>query len=258
MAAAARSSTSSRPSPWRTGWTEAAAAAAVLLLYIVGLTQVAKAEEGGGVLAAWPLAAVLAAVGYWVGWVDSVWFALLLVAFAAWVRRALWLVRSRRRIGAGRQPDRRRLAVRRARERRRQPGRRRRVPRSLLSRSLSRPRSRGPDGSEDRRPVRGGADARPARARDAAPEGVRRRRRDGAARRRHARRDRDRAEHLPDRPDAERARRGRQRLAVPGHDGGAPVAAVEPARAAPKVWESRPPITARTSRGGSRCTRRPT
>jgi hypothetical protein len=75
-------------------------AAAVLLLYIVGLTQVAKAE-GGGLLAAWPLAAVLAAIGYWVGWVDSVWFALLLAAFAAWVIRALWLVRVPRRIGQG-------------------------------------------------------------------------------------------------------------------------------------------------------------
>ena len=80
--------------------TEVAAAAAVLLLYIVGLTQVAKAE-GGGVLGAWPLAAVLAAVGYWVGWIDSVWMVLLLVAFAVWVWRALWLVRSRHRIGAG-------------------------------------------------------------------------------------------------------------------------------------------------------------
>jgi UbiA prenyltransferase family len=79
---------------------EVATGAAVLLLYIVGLTQVAKAE-GGSLLSAWPLAAVLAAVGYWVGWVDSVWFALLLVAFAAWVWRALWLVRSQRRIGAG-------------------------------------------------------------------------------------------------------------------------------------------------------------
>jgi UbiA prenyltransferase family len=75
-------------------------AAGVLLLYIVGLTQVAKAE-GGGLLAAWPLAAVLAAIGYWVGWVDSVWMALLLVAFAAWVWRALWLVRVPRRIGQG-------------------------------------------------------------------------------------------------------------------------------------------------------------
>ena len=75
-------------------------AAAVLLLYIVGLTQVAKAEAGG-LLAAWPLAAVVAAIGYWVGWVDSVWMVLLLVAFAAWVWRALWLVRSRHRIGVG-------------------------------------------------------------------------------------------------------------------------------------------------------------
>jgi 4-hydroxybenzoate polyprenyltransferase len=75
-------------------------AAAVLLLYIVGLTQVAKAE-GGGLLAAWPMAAVLAAIGYWVGWVDSVWFALLLVVFAAWVVRSLWLVRVPRRIGQG-------------------------------------------------------------------------------------------------------------------------------------------------------------
>jgi UbiA prenyltransferase family len=75
-------------------------AAAVLLVYIVGLTQVAKAE-GGGLLAAWPLVAVLAAIGYWVGWVDSLWMVLLLVAFAAWVWRALWLVRSRHRIGAG-------------------------------------------------------------------------------------------------------------------------------------------------------------
>ena len=44
---------------------------------------------------------MLAAIGYWVGWVDTVWFALLLVAFAAWVVRALWLVREKRRIGQG-------------------------------------------------------------------------------------------------------------------------------------------------------------
>jgi hypothetical protein len=75
-------------------------AAAVLLLYIVGLTQVAKAESGG-LLGAWPLAAVLAAIGYWVGWVDSVPFALLLIAFAAWVVRSLWLIRVPRRIGQG-------------------------------------------------------------------------------------------------------------------------------------------------------------
>jgi 4-hydroxybenzoate polyprenyltransferase len=79
---------------------EVAAAAGVLLIYIVGLTQVAKAE-GGGLLSWWPLAAVLAAVGYWVGWVNSIWFVLLLVAFAAWVVRSLWLVRRVHRIGAG-------------------------------------------------------------------------------------------------------------------------------------------------------------
>jgi 4-hydroxybenzoate polyprenyltransferase len=79
---------------------EVAVAAGVLLLYIVGLTQVAKAE-GGGVLAAWPLAAVLAAVGYWAGWVNSVWYVVLLLAFLAWVVRALWLVRRAHRIGAG-------------------------------------------------------------------------------------------------------------------------------------------------------------
>jgi 4-hydroxybenzoate polyprenyltransferase len=79
---------------------EVAAAAAVLLIYIVGLTQVAKAE-GGTLLAAWPLVAVLAGVAYWVGWVNSVWFVLLLLAFAAWVVRSLWLVRRARRIGAG-------------------------------------------------------------------------------------------------------------------------------------------------------------
>jgi hypothetical protein len=79
---------------------EVATAATVLLIYIVGLTQVAKAE-GGGVLGAWPLAAVLAAIGYWVGWANSGWFVLLLVAFAAWTGRALWLIRGPRRIGQG-------------------------------------------------------------------------------------------------------------------------------------------------------------
>jgi len=79
---------------------EVATGAAVLLIYIVGLTQVAKAE-GSGLLSAWPLAAVLAPVGYWVGWVDDVWFVLLLAAFAAWVWRSLWLIRGPRRIGQG-------------------------------------------------------------------------------------------------------------------------------------------------------------
>jgi 4-hydroxybenzoate polyprenyltransferase len=80
--------------------TEVGAAAAVLLIYIVGLTQVAK-SEGGTLLAAWPLVAVLAAVAYWIGWVNSVWFVLLLAAFAAWTGWALWLVRVKRRIGQG-------------------------------------------------------------------------------------------------------------------------------------------------------------
>jgi hypothetical protein len=80
--------------------TEVGAAAAVLLVYIVGLTQVAKAE-GGSLLALWPLVAVVAAVAYWIGWVDSVWMALLLLAFAAWTGWALWLVRVKRRIGQG-------------------------------------------------------------------------------------------------------------------------------------------------------------
>ena len=58
---------------------------------------------------------------------------------------------------------------------------------------------------------------------------------------------------------AERARRGRQRLAVPGHDGGAALAAVEPARAgAEGVGGGAGRSPARTSAGGSRCTRRPT
>jgi UbiA prenyltransferase family len=79
---------------------EVATAAALLLIYIVGLTQVAKAE-GGSLRAVWPLAAVLAAIGYWAGWANSVWFVLLLAAFAAWVVRALWLIRGPRRIGEG-------------------------------------------------------------------------------------------------------------------------------------------------------------
>lgn len=76
------------------------AAAGLLLLYVVGLTRVAKAE-GGGILATWPLAAVLAPVAYWLGWIGSAWFALLLAAFAAWIAWSLWNVRVRRRIGVG-------------------------------------------------------------------------------------------------------------------------------------------------------------
>jgi hypothetical protein len=73
-------------------------AAALLLVYVVGLTQVAKAE-GGGVLGAWPVAAVLAPVVYWAIMLPSVWAALLLVAFAAWLAWTLRLLFVRRRIG---------------------------------------------------------------------------------------------------------------------------------------------------------------
>ena len=100
-------------------------AAAVLLLYIVGLTQVAKAE--GGTLARGVAAGRRARAPSPTGpaGLNSVWYVLLLAAFAAWacavaVARAL-AAADRRRRG---QPDRRRLAVRRARggERRGQPG----------------------------------------------------------------------------------------------------------------------------------------
>ena len=74
-------------------------AAAVLLAYVVGLTQVAKAE--GGIAARWPLLAVLAPAAYWAKELPSVDVAVLLAAFVAWAGYALWLVIARRRIGAG-------------------------------------------------------------------------------------------------------------------------------------------------------------
>ena len=65
-------------------------------IYLHQVTQ----RSADGSLQSWPdLPEALD--GYWVGWVNSVWFVLLLLAFAAWVFRALWLVRARRRIGAG-------------------------------------------------------------------------------------------------------------------------------------------------------------
>jgi MFS family permease len=73
-------------------------AAALLLVYVVGLTQVAKAE-GGGLLGAWPVVAVLAPVVYWAILLPSAWAALLLVAFAAWLAWTLRLLFVRRRIG---------------------------------------------------------------------------------------------------------------------------------------------------------------
>lgn len=72
--------------------------AALLLVYVVGLTQVAK-TEGSGIAARWPVLAVLAPVAYWAKELPSVEVALLLVAFAAWAGWALWLVLARRRIG---------------------------------------------------------------------------------------------------------------------------------------------------------------
>jgi hypothetical protein len=75
--------------------TELWGAAALLFVYVVGLTQVAKIE-GGGVLGAWPLVAVLAPVVYWAIMLPSPESFLLLAAFAAWTLWALHYVRQRR------------------------------------------------------------------------------------------------------------------------------------------------------------------
>jgi hypothetical protein len=75
-------------------------AAALLLVYVVGLTQVAKAE-GGGIAARWPVVAVLAPAVYWAKELPDVAVALLLVAFLLWAGYALWLVLGQRRIGPG-------------------------------------------------------------------------------------------------------------------------------------------------------------
>jgi heme O synthase-like polyprenyltransferase len=75
-------------------------AAAMMLVYVVGLSQVAKAESSG-IAARWPVVAVLAPAAYWAKELPSVEVALLLAAFVAWAAYALWLVLARRRIGAG-------------------------------------------------------------------------------------------------------------------------------------------------------------
>ena len=75
--------------PW-----ELWASAGMLLLYIVGLTQVAKAEATGR-SSAWPTAAVLAPVVFWAFLLPPLGF-IVLAAFAAWVLWALRLVRSKR------------------------------------------------------------------------------------------------------------------------------------------------------------------
>jgi hypothetical protein len=75
-------------------------AAALLLVYVVGLTQVAKAE-GSSVAARWPVIAVVAPAAYWAKELPSLELALLLAAFLLWAGHALWLVIARHRIGAG-------------------------------------------------------------------------------------------------------------------------------------------------------------
>ena len=86
-------------------------AAALLLVYVVGLTQVAKAERSGderaargrsgGLAARWPALAVLAPAAYWAKELPAPEVALLLAAFLLWAGYALRLVLARRRIGAG-------------------------------------------------------------------------------------------------------------------------------------------------------------
>ena len=73
-------------------------AAAMLLIYLVGLTQVAKAESGG-IAARWPVVAVLAPAVYWAKDLPNAAVALLLVAFLVWAGYALWLVLAQHRIG---------------------------------------------------------------------------------------------------------------------------------------------------------------
>jgi 4-hydroxybenzoate polyprenyltransferase len=77
-----------------------AGAALLLLVFVVGLTQVAKAESAS-VASWWPVAAVLAPAAYWLKDADRIGVALLLVAFAAWAIWALRLVLVRRAIGTG-------------------------------------------------------------------------------------------------------------------------------------------------------------
>jgi UbiA prenyltransferase family len=75
-------------------------AAALMLVYVIGLTQVAKAE-GAGIAARWPVVAVLAPAAYWTKELPDAAVAILLVAFLVWAGQALWLVLAKHRIGAG-------------------------------------------------------------------------------------------------------------------------------------------------------------
>jgi UbiA prenyltransferase family len=76
------------------------AAAGLLLVYVAGVTQIAKAERSG-IAAQWPIVAVLAPAAYWAWQLTSPQVALLLAGFTAWSGYALWLVLGKRRIGAG-------------------------------------------------------------------------------------------------------------------------------------------------------------
>jgi 4-hydroxybenzoate polyprenyltransferase len=78
---------------------ESLVAAALLFAYVVGLTQLAKAE-GGGLAARWPVIAVLAPAVYWLKELPALDVALLLAAFAAWAAWALRLALGPRRVGA--------------------------------------------------------------------------------------------------------------------------------------------------------------
>jgi hypothetical protein len=75
-------------------------AAALMLVYVVGLTQVAKAEAGG-IAARWPVVAVGLPAVYWAKELPDAAVALLIAAFLVWVAHAVWLVLARHRIGAG-------------------------------------------------------------------------------------------------------------------------------------------------------------
>jgi 4-hydroxybenzoate polyprenyltransferase len=72
----------------------------VLLVYVAGLTQVAKAEARG-IVARWPVVAVLAPAAYWAKELPSLEIALMIGVFVAWAGHALWLVLARHRIGPG-------------------------------------------------------------------------------------------------------------------------------------------------------------
>ena len=75
-------------------------AAAMMLIYVVGLTQVAKAESGG-LAARWPVIAVIAPAVYWAKELPDAAVAMLIAAFLLWAGNALWLVLAKHRIGAG-------------------------------------------------------------------------------------------------------------------------------------------------------------